>query len=147
MLSYRFLLLIIIPLPPISTLFPYTTLFRSRIIEFRWQLAFLGLIESKPLPDVVEAPAYRQRRRSENYGVELFEQPLAQSLAHVNGRCRQENSFIPAFVPIHEILLIGFEQKHEFLPQLEAAPRQPRELFRFAGLRGHFGFQALQGRE
>src|SRR5437879_3775331 len=62
-------------------------------------------------------------------------------------RTRQEISFIPAFVPIHEILLIGFEQKHEFLPQLEAAPRQPRELFRFAGLRGHFGFQALQGRE
>src|SRR5207248_11104844 len=70
----------------------------ARIIEFRWQLAFLGLIESKPLLDVVEAHDYRQRRRSENYGVELFEQSLAQSLAHVNWRCRHESSFLTSFV-------------------------------------------------
>ena len=58
------------------------------IIEFRRQRPLLGMIDAQALANVIESPADRQRRGSQNHGVELFEQPLPQDLAHVDGRGR-----------------------------------------------------------
>src|SRR5438046_1020248 len=110
----------------------------------RRQRTLLRVIDAQALADVVESSAHRKCRRRQNYGVELLEKPLPQNLAHVDGRGRKENTFVPPLVPIHEILFIGFEQEGQFLPQLEAAPRDPSQLFRFGCLRGGFGFQSFQ---
>jgi len=63
----------------------------------------LRVVNAQPLPDVVEAPAHRQRRGSQYDRVELFEQPLPQNLADVDRRRRQEHAFVPPLVPVNEV--------------------------------------------
>src|SRR6266566_1667575 len=81
------------------------------IIEFRRQRAILGVIDSQALANVIEAPADGERRGRQDHRVELFKQPLAQDLADIDGRGRQEYAFTPPLVPVDEIALVRFEQE------------------------------------
>src|SRR2546421_271101 len=67
--SFFFFFFLMIRRPPRSTLFPYTTLFRSTEGRFRWDLFY------RVCTVVVDVPALRQRRedvpRSEEHTSEL----------------------------------------------------------------------------
>src|SRR5205807_9863711 len=73
-----FIFLLLLPLPPRSTLFPYTTLFRSPCGVRRWPYPCRVLCWSAPLPFVHSSPLLRSRKvveqtskRSEEHTSEL----------------------------------------------------------------------------
>ncbi len=73
------------------------------IVELRSQRAIFGVINAQALADVIEASSNRERCGSQDDGVKLLEEVLAQNLAHVDRRGRQEYALVPPLVPIHEI--------------------------------------------
>src|SRR5690349_22377855 len=71
-ISYSFFFFLMIRRPPRSTLFPYTTLFRSRPAGSRDEARFWGSLRAKVIyRKIVGASAYRGSGRSEEHTSEL----------------------------------------------------------------------------
>ena len=98
------------------------------VVEFRRQGALFDVVEAQALANEFEAAADGERGGSQNYGVELFEKPLAQDLADVDGRGGEKHTFVAAFEPVDIIFFVGFEQEGQFLAQLKAAPRDAQSI-------------------
>src|SRR5260370_34608587 len=104
----------------------------------------LWVVISQALGNVIEAPGNRQRRGRQDHRVELLEQPLPENLADIDWRGGQEDAFVPPLVPIHKIPLVRFKEERQLLAQLEASPRDARQLFRLSHERCKFRLHAFQ---
>src|ERR1700761_39422 len=119
-----------------------------RPVEFRRKRTFFCVIEADALADEFKAATDRERGGRQNDGVEGFEQAFAEDLANVDGSCRQKDALVATFIPIHKIFLVGFEEKREFLTNLETAAREAGEFLGLLRQRGELGFESFQrGRE
>ena len=80
-------------------------------IEFLRQHGLFRGHHAQPLLQKIEPAADRERRRSEHHGIELLKKLVAQDLAHVNRRGRQNDSLAAPLVPIDVTLFLALEQE------------------------------------
>src|SRR5262249_26856372 len=98
-------------------------------VELWRQAAFLSVVQSQPLADVLESATDRESRGGHYDGVKLLKQALAQDLTDINGCGRQKDAFIPPLIPIDEISLVRLEEKRQLLPKLETPAGNAQEFF------------------